>query len=297
MTVSQARTQADRDRSRRRRRTMTRAPRAIDILLLHYTGMKTAEEALARLTDPAGESLVALFRLRGRPHRSARAGGAPRLARGRGVVEGRDRHQFALDRHRDRQSRPRLRLSRLSRRADRRRDRALPRHRARAIASAASACSAHSDVAPTRKKDPGEKFPWARLAAAGIGLWVEPAPITEGGRSRRTIAAPTSRELQKQLIRFGYGRGHHASYDDATSAGRHRVPAPLPARRGSTGSPIVSTVETLRRLLARAARHRVRIRGKRLPHTSRQSAGRPLGANAERRPERKVRAPWTCGAG
>src|SRR5882724_3577295 len=35
---------------------------------------------------------------------------------------------------------------------------------------------AHSDVAPARKEDPGEKFPWDRLAAAGIGLWVAPAP-------------------------------------------------------------------------------------------------------------------------
>src|SRR5262245_56375943 len=36
---------------------------------------------------------------------------------------------------------------------------------------------AHSDVAPTRKKDPGEKFPWARLAQAGIGHWVPPEPV------------------------------------------------------------------------------------------------------------------------
>ena len=40
---------------------------------------------------------------------------------------------------------------------------------------------AHSDVAPTRKEDPGERFDWKRLAEVGAGLWVPPAPI-RGGR-------------------------------------------------------------------------------------------------------------------
>ena len=38
---------------------------------------------------------------------------------------------------------------------------------------------AHSDVAPARKQDPGEKFPWKLLHDSGVGLWVEPAPITD----------------------------------------------------------------------------------------------------------------------
>jgi N-acetylmuramoyl-L-alanine amidase len=41
---------------------------------------------------------------------------------------------------------------------------------------------AHADVAPRRKVDPGPLFPWARLAAAGFGLWCEPpfAPTPPG---------------------------------------------------------------------------------------------------------------------
>ncbi|MGF1463672.1 MAG: N-acetylmuramoyl-L-alanine amidase [Maricaulaceae bacterium] len=44
----------------------------------------------------------------------------------------------------------------------------------------AHAVVGHSDVDPTRKADPGEHFPWARLAAAGVGLWpVLNSPLSE----------------------------------------------------------------------------------------------------------------------
>ncbi len=43
---------------------------------------------------------------------------------------------------------------------------------------------AHSDIAPSRKEDPGELFDWPRLARAGIGLWPQPGetPTDEGAR-------------------------------------------------------------------------------------------------------------------
>src|ERR1700730_18676756 len=38
----------------------------------------------------------------------------------------------------------------------------------------------HSDVAPSRKKDPGEKFPWHSLANSGVGHWVQAGPLVRG---------------------------------------------------------------------------------------------------------------------
>jgi N-acetylmuramoyl-L-alanine amidase len=64
---------------------------------------------------------------------------------------------------------------------------------------------AHSDVAPTRKRDPGEKFPWARLAALGIGHWVPPEPLDcadEAGAD-----APPARVAATQTLLAGYGYG------------------------------------------------------------------------------------------
>lgn len=57
----------------------------------------------------------------------------------------------------------------------------------------------HSDIAPTRKIDPGEHFPWGRLAAAGLGIWPEP----ETGAACVWSGGDTSR-LNADLAAIGY---------------------------------------------------------------------------------------------
>jgi N-acetylmuramoyl-L-alanine amidase len=75
---------------------------------------------------------------------------------------------------------------------------------------------AHSDVAPARKKDPGEKFPWHSLANSGVGHWVQPAPITRSGGLKLGIVGDEVRDLQQALARYGYGVPITGKYDSAT---------------------------------------------------------------------------------
>ncbi|WP_028467183.1 N-acetylmuramoyl-L-alanine amidase [Nisaea denitrificans] len=150
---------------------------AIDILLLHYTGMQSAEAALDRLTDPnakvSAHYLIdedgCCYRMVDETRRAWHAGvaswqGATDInARSIGIELVNPGHQFGY--------RPFLGLqmdSLINLATD-----ILSRH-----PIPASRVLAHSDVSPDRKEDPGELFDWESLARSGIGIWPADAPTT-----------------------------------------------------------------------------------------------------------------------
>ncbi|MEW9836730.1 N-acetylmuramoyl-L-alanine amidase [Mesorhizobium marinum] len=106
----------------------------------------------------------------------------------------------------------------------------------------------HSDVAPGRKVDPGERFPWRKLAEAGVGHFV--APARAGGKP---VLGPGDRgdaveQLQSMLSLYGYGIDITGAFDPPTGVviaafQRHFRP------RRIDGIADRSTVDTLRRLL------------------------------------------------
>jgi N-acetylmuramoyl-L-alanine amidase len=148
---------------------------AIDTLVMHYTGMPSGGAALERLCDPAskvsahytidedGTVYAHVPEVRRAWHAGVShwAGDANINSRSIGIEIVNPGHEFGYRPFADAQ-----------------------------IAALTTLCHGillrhpipswrvlgHSDVAPARKDDPGELFPWARLADAGIGLWPAKKP-------------------------------------------------------------------------------------------------------------------------
>lgn len=107
---------------------------------------------------------------------------------------------------------------------------------------------AHSDIAPARKQDPGELFPWDQLHREGLGHYVSPSSIRGGryfglGDRGEPVAA-----YQGLLAAYGYEVEATQTFDEATRFAtiafqRHFRPAKV------DGIADLSTIETLHRLL------------------------------------------------
>lgn len=108
---------------------------------------------------------------------------------------------------------------------------------------------AHSDVAPARKVDPGEKFDWSFLHRLEVGHWVPPVPVDSGDEGFGSgYFGPAVFEAQEALQRYGYGVEVTGTIDTATAFALrafqlHFRPGRVDARLD------VSTLSTLYRLL------------------------------------------------
>ena len=204
----------------------------IDMLVLHYTGMETGQEALDRMCDPAAEVSAhymvwedgQIAQLVGEDKRAWHAGvsswqgDADLNSRSIGIEIVNGGHDWPLA------------------------GGELPPFPDAQIEALIALCQGilgrwtipqtrivgHSDIAPARKDDPGEHFPWARLAEAGIGLWPT-APLATSalpkeelhligrglGRGDRTDAVS---RVQTMLVEIGYELVQTGDYDAATEA-------------------------------------------------------------------------------
>ncbi len=191
-----------------------------DMVVLHYTGMRTAKDALDRLCDPTAEVSAhycvdedgSVYRLVPEERRAWHAGVSS--WKGESDINGvsigveivNPGHEFG---YRDF---PGAQIDAVIGLLDAVRGRwDIPDHR----------ILGHSDVAPARKEDPGEKFPWALLADHRHGLWVTPdvppgnvmgPPLGLGDTGLGVFS------LQGALGKFGYDILPGGPYDDETAA-------------------------------------------------------------------------------
>jgi len=186
-----------------------------DMIVLHYTGMPTGEAALERLRDPAAkvsahyvvEEDGRVFQLVAEERRAWHAGLS--FWKGERDVNGVSIGIEIVNPGREFGYRP------------------FPETQIAAVVDLVGDIRSrwsiddarivgHSDVAPERKDDPGELFPWKRLAEAGHGLWAEPppapgAPLGEGEEGAGVFA------LQAGFTRLGYDCAPSGKFDAHTA--------------------------------------------------------------------------------
>ena len=190
------------------------------IIVLHYTGMNGGESALARLCDHASEvschyvimengdiiQLVDELKRAWHAGKSAWQGMTDLNSCSIGIEIANGGHDF------------------------RNIDGSLPAYSSAQILSVIALCQdlierwnmcathvlAHSDIAPMRKQDPGEHFPWHVLYAEGVGHWVEPQPLQDGRFFALGDQGQPIEALQTMLSLYGYGLDQSGIYDDQT---------------------------------------------------------------------------------
>ncbi len=188
---------------------------AIDTVVLHYTGMQSGAAALERLCDPLAEVSAhylieedgRLYRLVDEEKRAWHAGVSAWQGRSNinhysiGIEIVNPGHEFGYRPFPSRQIDTLIALlSGIKKRHTIRADRFV----------------GHSDIAPSRKQDPGELFPWEQLATAGFGLWSNRSGASLKPLAKKEDCGDHVAILNKQLGIIGYTTGQVQSFDATT---------------------------------------------------------------------------------
>ena len=215
-----------------------RRGKAVTALILHYTGMPTGAAALAWLRDPASDvSCHYLVWEDGRIQQLAAERDRAWNARTSFWDGENEMHAVSIG----------VEIVNAGH------DGGLPPYPAAQIQAVAALCRdivarhaiapqrvlAHSDVAPNRKADPGERLRWKHLAEQGVGLWVDAPPPDAD-----VVGPDELRAVQDRLRSLGYGCPGTGTLDRGTRDAlvafqRHYRPARV------DGRPDSSTVKAL----------------------------------------------------
>jgi N-acetylmuramoyl-L-alanine amidase len=226
-----------------------------DCLILHYTGMPTGEAALKTLThtasqvsahylvweDGAIDQLVAETARAWHAGRGSWKGETDLNSASIGIEIVNPGHEGGSPPFPDRQIEATI---------------ALAHDVCARWAIAPQRVLAHSDIAPSRKRDPGEAFPWERLWRAGVGHWTRPAPLAGPPLFAAEEECSAVRALQAMLALYGYGVEVTGVYDRQTrqvvsAFQRHFRPERVD---GDADDSTVATLEALIDGLAGAAK-------------------------------------------
>ena len=189
---------------------------SIDMVILHYTGMKTGEEALQRLCDPDAavsshyliEEDGEIFQLVAEEKRAWHAGVSHWQGRENinhnsiGVELVNPGHEFGY--------------------------RAFPPAQIDSLLALLVGVKArhkiptggflgHSDIAPGRKVDPGHLFPWRQLAAEGFGVFSDRIASDTAVRLRLDDTGPLVNKVNKQLAIVGYRGCDNVTFGQGTA--------------------------------------------------------------------------------
>ncbi|WP_286828078.1 MULTISPECIES: N-acetylmuramoyl-L-alanine amidase [Kordiimonas] len=188
-----------------------------DMVVIHYTGMRTGTEALERLCDPKAEVSAhylieedgRIFRMVPDDKRAWHAGVSSWQGRENlnhysiGIELVNPGHEFGYREFPGRQISSLLDLL-----TDLKKRHTIP----------VAHFIGHSDIAPDRKTDPGELFPWKLLAKNGFGLWSDADGSDTEAIARRGDTGDIVGNLNKQLGIVGYPLNHTGSFDAATES-------------------------------------------------------------------------------